>query len=63
MENTRGNKKSKRSIERDAQLAILQEEIRILRLKDEKIQNKIKSRSNSGRVSRSNETIIEEDGG
>ena len=48
METTRGYHKRKRRIDREDQLAILEEDLRILREKKEKIQRKLEINSKSG---------------
>jgi len=45
--------KVKDQLERDGQIALLEEQIKALKKRDEKIKNKLKSRSNSSKGSRS----------
>jgi len=55
--------KVKDQLERDGQIALLEEQIKALKKRDEKIQNKLKSRSNSSKGSRSGASIYGEEEG
>ena len=55
--------KVKDQLERDGQIALLEEQIKALKKRDEKIQNKRKSRSNSSKGSRSGASIYGEEEG
>jgi len=53
--------KVKDQLERDGQIALLEEQIKALKKRDEKVQNKLKCISNSNKGSRSGASIYEEE--
>jgi len=53
----------KDQLERDSQIALLKEQIKALKKRDEKVQKKLKSMSNSSKGSRSGASIYEGDEG
>jgi len=55
--------KVKDQLERDGQIALLEEQIKALKKRDQKIQNKLKSRSNYSKGSRSGASIYGEEEG
>ena len=53
----------KEQLERDGQIALLEEQTKALKIRDQKVQNKLKSRSNSIKGSKSGASIYEEEEG